>query len=135
RLARTRGGGNGASLLATGRGPTVARASALAREPFLAVAELAGTAAQGRILLAAPITLAEIETWFAGRIETRAEIAFDAASLSLRGRQVRRLGAVVLAERRGLVGARPAGGAMPAGGGTGVGVDGRPLAKGRRPRG
>src|SRR5262249_56742505 len=115
RLARTRGGGNGASLLATGRGPTVARASALAREPFLAVAELAGTAAQGRILLAAPITLAEIETWFAGRIETRAEIAFDAASLSLRGRQVRRLGAVVLAERRGFGGPAPGSAALPAG--------------------
>ncbi len=39
-------------------------ASPLAREPFLAVAELAGTAAQGRILLAAPITLAEIEARF-----------------------------------------------------------------------
>ena len=49
-------------------------ASALAREPFLAVAELAGTAAQGRILLAAPITLDEIEQRFADRIESREEI-------------------------------------------------------------
>ena len=100
RIARNRGSGSGAFLLANGRGANVDPASALAREPFLAVAELAGTAAQGRILLAAPITLAEIGTWFAGRIETRAEISFDAASLSLRGRQVRRLGAVMLAEQR-----------------------------------
>ena len=52
---------NGAFLLANGRGANVDPASALAREPFLAVAELAGTAAQSRILLAAPITLDEIE--------------------------------------------------------------------------
>ena len=51
----------GAFLLANGRGANVDPASALAREPFLAVAEIAGTAAQGRILLAAPIALAEIE--------------------------------------------------------------------------
>src|SRR5262249_7377498 len=100
RIARNRGGGIRAFLLAHGRRAHRDPVSALAREPFLAVAELAGTAAQGRVLLAAPITLAEIGTWFAGRIETRAEIVFDAASLSLRARQVRRLGAVVLAEQR-----------------------------------
>ena len=42
-------------------------ASALAREPFLAVAELTGSAAASRIMLAAPIALAEIEARFAGR--------------------------------------------------------------------
>ena len=56
RIAKSRGA-NGAFLLANGRGANVDPASALAREPFLAVAELAGTAAQSRILLAAPITL------------------------------------------------------------------------------
>ena len=61
RIAKNRGGAAGAFLLVNGRGATVDPASPLAREPFLAVAELAGTAAQGRILSAAPITLAEIE--------------------------------------------------------------------------
>ena len=70
-----------------------------AREPFLAVAELAGTAAQGRILSAAPITLAEIEQRFSDRIDTRKEIAFDAASASLRGRRSRRLGAIALSDQ------------------------------------
>ena len=73
--------------------------AALAREPFLAVAELAGSAALARILSAAPISAAEIEARFGNRIETREEIAFDAASMSLRGRNSRRLGAVSLAER------------------------------------
>jgi ATP-dependent helicase HrpB len=86
-------------LLANGRGASLDPASPLAREPFLAVAELAGSAAQGRILSAAPITLAEIETHFADRITARADIAFDTASLSLRGRDSRRLGAIVLSER------------------------------------
>ncbi len=99
RIAKNRGGAAGAFLLVNGRGANVDAASPLAREPFLAVAELAGTAAQGRILLAAPITLAEIEVRFSDRIEAREEVTFDAASASLRGRRSRRLGAVVLSDQ------------------------------------
>jgi ATP-dependent helicase HrpB len=98
RIGKSRGAAAGAFLLANGRGAIVDAASALAREPFLAVAELTGSAAAGRILSAAPITLAEIEQKFADRIETREEITFDTASLKLRGRKSRRLGAIVLAE-------------------------------------
>jgi len=98
RIAKSRGG-NGAFLLANGRGANIDLASGLAREPFLAVAELAGSAAQSRILLAAPITLGEIEQRFADHIERREDISFDAASASLRGRRSERLGAVTLAER------------------------------------
>jgi ATP-dependent helicase HrpB len=86
-------------LLANGRGASLDPASPLARAPFLAVAELAGSAAQGRILSAAPIALDEIEAFFADRIVAREDVTFDAASLSLRGRNSRRLGAIVLGER------------------------------------
>jgi ATP-dependent helicase HrpB len=99
RIAKARGGGAGAFLLANGRGAQVDLTSPLAREPYLAVAELAGSAAAGRILLAAPIALVEIEHHFAGRIEAREAVAFDAASASLRGRRTRRLGALVLSEQ------------------------------------
>jgi ATP-dependent helicase HrpB len=99
RIAKNRGGAAGAFLLANGRGANIDPASPLAREPFLAVAELAGTAAQGRILSAAPITLAEIERRFSDRIEAREDIAFDAASASLRGRRSRRLGAMALSDQ------------------------------------
>jgi ATP-dependent helicase HrpB len=99
RIAKNRGGGSGAFLLANGRGGNVDLASPLAPEPFLAVAELTGSAAAGRILSAAPITLAEIEAQFADRITSREEIAFDAASLSLRGRKMRRLGALALSDQ------------------------------------
>jgi ATP-dependent helicase HrpB len=98
RVAKNRGAG-GAFLLANGRGANVDAASALARAPFLAVAEITGTAAQGRIVLAAPLTLAEIEAQFADRIESRDDIAFDAASASLRARRLRRLGGIALAEQ------------------------------------
>src|SRR5262249_14650797 len=45
------------------------------------------------------LTLAEIETHFGDRIEGRDEIIFDEASASLRGRCLRRLGALALAEQ------------------------------------
>jgi ATP-dependent RNA helicase HrpB len=99
RIAKNRGGGSGTFLLANGRGANVDPASPLAREAYLAVAEIIGSAAQGRIVLAAAITLAEIEADFASRIETKEEIAFDERSSSLRGRRLRRLGALALAEQ------------------------------------
>ncbi|HEV2627107.1 MAG TPA: ATP-dependent helicase HrpB [Pseudolabrys sp.] len=99
RIAKNRGGGQGAFLLANGRGGNVDPASALAREPFLAVAELTGAAAASRIVLAAPVTLAEIEMRFAAQIEDRDAVTFDTASASLRARRTRRLGSIVLAEQ------------------------------------
>jgi len=98
RIARNRGAGGG-FLLANGRGGVVDPASPLAREPFLAVAELTGAAAAGRIVLAAPIALQDIEARFADRIEDRDGVTFDADSASLRARRLRRLGALVLAEQ------------------------------------
>jgi ATP-dependent helicase HrpB len=98
RIAKNRGGGAG-FLLANGRGATVDPASPLARAPFLTVAELTGTAARSRIVLAAPIAFAEIESLLAVQIQSAEEIMFDPATASLRGRSVRRLGAIALADR------------------------------------
>ena len=99
RIARNRGGGSGAFLLANGRGGIVDPASSLAREPFLAVAELTGAAAASRIVLAARIALTEIEALFAAQIKDRETILFDVNSASLRARRSRRLGALTLAEQ------------------------------------
>ena len=101
RIAKNRA--SGSFTLANGRGGNVDQASPLAREPFIAVAELTGSAAQGRIVLAAPIALSEIEQRFADRIESRDEVTFDEKSLSLRARRSRRLGAVALNEQTGKV--------------------------------
>jgi len=99
RVAKSRGGGAGGFLLANGRGGQVDPASPLARAPFLSVAELTGSAAASRIVLAAPLTLAEIEARFAARIEHRDAVTFDPGSAALRARRTRRLGALVLTEQ------------------------------------
>jgi len=96
RVARNRG--NGSFVLANGRGAAVEQTSALARAPYIAVAELTGTAAQGRILLAAPIAQADIERHFADEIETADEISFDRNALALRARRKRTLHAITLSE-------------------------------------
>jgi ATP-dependent helicase HrpB len=99
RIAKNRGGGNGSFLLANGRGGNVDPASPLAREPYLAVAELTGAAAAGRVVLAAAITLGEIEARFSEQIEEDEAVTFEATSASLRSRRVRKLGALILSER------------------------------------
>ena len=96
RVARNRG--NGSFVLANGRGAAVEQTSSLARAPYIAVAELTGTAAQGRILLAAPITQADIELRFAGQIENTEEISFDRSAMALRARRKRTLHAITLSE-------------------------------------
>ncbi|TGD96126.1 ATP-dependent helicase HrpB [Methylobacterium nonmethylotrophicum] len=98
RIARARGK-TGEYVLANGRGGALDPASALAREPFLAVAEIVGKAASARILAAAPITLPAIEALFPERIEARTRVEFDPDARALRARAQRRLGAVSLAER------------------------------------
>ena len=96
RIARARGA-RGEFLMANGRAGAVEPHDALARETFLAVGELAGRAGAQRILLAAPLTLDEIEA--IGGAETVDETTFDRAAAALRRRRRRRLGALTLAEQ------------------------------------
>ena len=98
RIAMARGR-RGEFLMANRRAAAVEGHDGLAQEPFLAIGEIAGRAASARILLAAPLSLDDIERIAGGSIETVDELAFDRASASLRARRRRRLGAVVLAEQ------------------------------------
>jgi ATP-dependent helicase HrpB len=98
RIAKNRGGSSG-FVLANGRGAHLDQALALAREPYLVVADLSGPAGGSRILLAAPISLAEIEGRFAGHIAEDDVIEFDPIRGGLRARRRRRLGAFVLSEQ------------------------------------
>lgn len=97
RVAQARGA-TGGFRLANGRGGRIDAADALAREPFLAVAELQGVAENARILLAAPISREEIEADFAEAITSATEVTFDRPARAVRARRVRRLGRLVLAE-------------------------------------
>ena len=83
-------------LSAGGRGFRLDPASPLAREEWLAVAEVAGMASGARILAAAPIDQAMVEALFAGRIASGAALAFDPVTGSVRATHGRRLGAIQL---------------------------------------
>ncbi len=60
---------------------------------------LTGTAANGRILLAAPITQTEIEQQFADHIQTDDEVTFDKSAMALRARRRKKLHAITLSEQ------------------------------------
>ncbi|UVF20565.1 ATP-dependent helicase HrpB [Microvirga terrae] len=98
RIAKARGK-PGEYLMANGRGAALEAHERLAREPFLAVAEIAGGAASARILAAAALSPDEIDRLFGAMIEQRDEIVFDRQAKALRARGVRRLGALLLNER------------------------------------
>ena len=129
RIAKNRGAGGGSFLLANGRGGSVDPASPLAREPYLAVAELTGVAVASRIVLAAAITLGEIEAQFAGQIEEDEAITFEAASASLRSRRIRKLRALILSERTLPVAPDAAAAKLLAEGAAGLGMAKLPWSK------
>ncbi|WP_324749310.1 ATP-dependent helicase HrpB [Sphingomonas sp. LY54] len=83
-------------ISAGGRGFRLDPASPLAREAWLAVAEVGGSAAGARILSAAPIEEATIESLFADRIGSGSHVTFDAATGGVRATHGRRLGAIQL---------------------------------------
>jgi ATP-dependent helicase HrpB len=98
RIAKARGK-PGEFLMANGRAASLEPHDRLARESFLSIGEIAGRAAAARILLAAPISLEEIETIAGGEIIVIDDVGFDAARGHVKARRQRRLGAVVLAEQ------------------------------------
>jgi ATP-dependent helicase HrpB len=97
RVARARGK-RGAFLMVNGRAASLEETDALAREPYLAIAEAAGRADRAQILLAAPVCPGEIEGAFAEHIESAEEVVFDETTKSVRARRTRRLGKVVLSD-------------------------------------
>jgi ATP-dependent helicase HrpB len=96
RIAKARGAA-GQFLLANGRAAAVETTDALARAPYLVVAELQGKAVEARILLAAPMSEADLVAIAGHRIHEGDELAFDEEARAVRLRRVRRLGAIPLA--------------------------------------
>jgi ATP-dependent helicase HrpB len=79
-----------------GRGFKLDATDSLATAQWLAVAETQGVAAGARILSAAAIDQATVETLFADKIETRRRFAFDPATGGVEAVRERRLGAIAL---------------------------------------
>ncbi|MGD9670368.1 MAG: ATP-dependent helicase HrpB [Hyphomicrobiaceae bacterium] len=95
RIAKARGA-PGQFLLANGRAAAVEATDALARAAFLVVAEMQGSAASTRILLAAAATERDIIAVAGERVGEQDECVYDEAAGAVRARRVRRLDALVL---------------------------------------
>jgi ATP-dependent helicase HrpB len=100
RVARRRGGDGADWISVGGRGFRLDPASPLAREQWLAVAEVGGSAAGARILSAAALDEALLESLFGSRIESGAHVLFDPATGAVTAKRGRRLGAITLSEGR-----------------------------------
>jgi ATP-dependent helicase HrpB len=98
RLSRRRDGSGENWISVGGRGFRLDPASPLARATWLAVGEVSGSAAGARILSAAALDEVEVEALFGDRIESGAQLSFDAATGTVRARRGRRLGAIILSE-------------------------------------
>jgi ATP-dependent helicase HrpB len=94
---RAHGQSLGQFLLANGRGAHLDATHPLARSPLLVAAELSGSAASTRILLAAAADEADVLAAAGHRIRETDAIEFDIGATALRSRRVRRLDAIVLA--------------------------------------
>lgn len=98
RIAQRRGS-PGTLRTAQGRGAGLDPLDPLARSAWLAIAELDDTGPNARILSAAALDPAALPLVAGDRIQLVHEVAFDAASQAVVAREVRQLGALVLAER------------------------------------
>lgn len=96
RIARRRDASGETWASAGGRGFRLDPASSLARAEWLAVAETQGMASGARILSAAQIEAATVESLFADRIETHRTVSFDPATGRIEALRERRLGAIRL---------------------------------------
>ena len=96
RIAKARGTG-GEFQLVSGRGAFLEATDALAREKWLAVAELGGGERRDRILLAAPLEEAELLSGFADQLEVEDRLD-ESGGGRLRTKRVTRLGRLTLRE-------------------------------------
>jgi ATP-dependent helicase HrpB len=97
RIAQRRGDSR-RYLLRNGRGGVLAGDQALAREAYLAVAELDGAGAESRILLAAPLAADDLERHFGAQVTVNDLVSWDDATATVRARRFTALGAIVLRE-------------------------------------
>ncbi len=96
RVARRRAGQRGDYLSVGGRAYRIDPVDPLSNHEWLAIADAQGHAAGVRILAAAPIEAAEVETLFADRILSHSASRYDSAADRVDHRRERRLGAIAL---------------------------------------
>jgi ATP-dependent helicase HrpB len=99
RIAQHRPGTEPRYLLANGRGAYFAQHETLSKEDYLVAAQLDGAAKEARVFLAAAVTQAELEEYFADQIEEVDIVEWDSRSETVQARRQRRLDALVLEDR------------------------------------
>lgn len=100
RVAKRRDAKGEKWISAMGRGLQLDAASPLAREEWLAVADVQGAASGARILSAAALTEPELIGRFGHRIISQEILSYDKIADRVEARVQRRLGAIVLSEGR-----------------------------------
>jgi ATP-dependent helicase HrpB len=100
RIARRRAGEEPRYRLANGRGAVLEKADALSGETFIAIADLDGAGAEGRIYMAGALDEADLRQHFAAHIETRESVEWDEQQQKVLAAKQERLGALVLSEKR-----------------------------------
>lgn len=99
RIGRRRPGVAGRYLLSSGRGAALPEGDPLAREEFLVVADLDGSAQDSRIFLASTITANEIEYLYDGKIEEETLIKWSSRDGAVLARRRRRLASLILEDK------------------------------------
>jgi ATP-dependent helicase HrpB len=98
RLCRRRDPSGEYWLSVGGRGYRLDPTDPLAKEEWLAVADIQGAASGARILSAAAIDFSEIEALYGDRIKSGAHAIFDPATGGVRTESGRRLGAIIISK-------------------------------------
>ncbi|MCC7002539.1 MAG: ATP-dependent helicase HrpB [Gemmatimonadaceae bacterium] len=99
RVAMRRTGDAARYLLRNGRGARLDVPGAMARETFLAIADLDGDPTESRIWLAAPLDESDLRAAVGAGLTTEREVTWDERSESVRATERERIGALVLKER------------------------------------
>lgn len=97
RVAQRRGNAT-RYLMRNGSGVVFRDSPALAREPWLVVAETDGRVPEAGVYLAAPLTLDDIRADFASQLVVEEDVSWDDTAQSVRATRREKLGALVLYE-------------------------------------
>jgi ATP-dependent helicase HrpB len=99
RIGRRRAGADGRFTLANGRGAWFAEPQGLARQELIVALDLDDRERDARILLAAPLTRAEIEEHMAERLVRRESVEWSSRDQAVVARRTVELDAIVLDEK------------------------------------
>ena len=96
RVAKRRSNTDGRYQLSNGKGCFLTPEDRLNDQAWLVIADLDGQRRDGKVFMAAPITLEEIESLFASQITTETSVSFDEKKQRILGISFRKLAAISL---------------------------------------